>query len=331
MASLVGMLFVYAHYTTPVPTRYTYGVSFNTLYARELGLPWEEVYTAILDDLRVRHLRLAAHWPMVEPENDVWNFSELDTQVRMAEERGADIVLAVGRRLPRWPECHVPPWAQGLAWEEQKQELRTYITAVVERYRQSPAVVRWQVENEPYLTVYANEHCGSDLDEDFLREEVALVHALDPTRPVLVTDSGNLGTWHGAYRAGDEFGTSVYVHLYNELTGPVRTILPPEVYVVKRALMGLLFGTKESYLIELSVEPWLNAPIAETALDVQLSRMGIKRFGEIVEYATHTRFSMQYLWGAEWWYWLTLQGHPEYWEYARALYAPSALAPEEVD
>ena len=44
----------------PVPEQITYGMSFNTMYARELGLDWKVTYDAILNDLGVRHLRLAA-------------------------------------------------------------------------------------------------------------------------------------------------------------------------------------------------------------------------------------------------------------------------------
>lgn len=316
---VVGFFTLYALYRVPMPASREFGVSFNTFYAGELGLPWLEVYTAILDDLKVRHLRLAAHWPMIEPTRDTWNFAELDTQMQMAQQRNAGVVLAVGRRLPRWPECHIPLWAQDVDWDTQKEELRVYIRAVVERYKDNPALKYWQVENEPFLGVYANAECGA-LDTAFLDEEIALVKELDPHHPVLVTDSGNLGTWYGAYRRGDVFGTSVYVHLYNEATGPVETILPPETYAVKRALMGLIFGTKESLLIELSVEPWLSAPIASTSVATQLERMGIDQFDEILSYAERTRFDTQYLWGAEWWYWLTKQGHPEYWERARKLY-----------
>jgi hypothetical protein len=62
----------------PKPDTITYGMSFNTPYARELGLDWQETYDAIIDDLGVRHVRLAAHWPMVEPEPGVYNWEELD-------------------------------------------------------------------------------------------------------------------------------------------------------------------------------------------------------------------------------------------------------------
>ncbi len=68
------------------PATITYGMSFNTLYARELGLDWQETYEAIITDLGVRHLRLAAHWPMIEGERDVYNFTEMDYQIKRAEE-----------------------------------------------------------------------------------------------------------------------------------------------------------------------------------------------------------------------------------------------------
>lgn len=317
---LVGGAVWYFISSIPSPETYTYGVSFNTPYARELGLDWEEVYTAILDDLGVRHLRLATHWPMVEPENDAWNFTELDRQMELAEAHDADVVLAVGRRLPRWPECHVPEWARAKTWDEQKEELRVYIRTVVERYKDSPALLYWQVENEPFLTVFAYEHCGS-LDSEFLDEEIALVQSIDTVHPVLVTDSGNLGTWYGAYRRGDLFGTSVYVYLSNPQTGPFRTILPPETYLLKRAFMSLIFGEKETVLIELSLEPWLDQSIADTPVETQRALMPLSRMDEILAYARETRFGKQYLWGAEWWYFLKEKHqHPEYWERARRVF-----------
>lgn len=303
----------------PVPEKITYGSSFNTRYAEELGLNPREVYTAILDELGVRHLRLAAHWNMVEATEGKYDFSETDFQVNEAQKRGAEIVFAVGRRLPRWPECHIPSWAKEKSWEEQKEALRAYITETVTRYKEYPAITYWQVENEPYLEVFATEHCGK-LDEEFLKEEIALVRSLDGTRPILVTDSGNLGTWRGAYKNGDAFGTSVYVYFWNPDLGQFKTILPPAFYRVKENIMKLVYGEKKTFLIELSAEPWLLEPVADTPLSVQYSRMDAEKFEEILSYAKDTRYDTQYLWGAEWWYWLKIRGEPHLWDRARTLY-----------
>lgn len=295
------------------PASITYGMSFNTQYARELGLDWKEVYEAILTELNVRHLRLAAHWPMVEPIDDVYNFTELDYQIARAEEEGADVILAVGRRLPRWPECHIPQWMEGRSWEEQQTELLEYITVVVNRYKDSPAITYWQIENEPYLEVFAKDHCG-EFDETFFEKEVAHFRSLDQTRPFLITDSGNLGTWFGPYEHADAFGTSVYIHFWNPELGQFKTALPPWAYRVKESVMRLLYGRKETMLIELSAEPWLLEPITQTNIETQYARMDLAKIEDILAYAKETRFQKQYLWGAEWWYYLKLKGHTEIWE-----------------
>jgi beta-galactosidase GanA len=303
----------------PAPEHITYGMSFNAPYVRELGLDSREVYTAFLDELKVRHLRLAAHWPMVEPRRGSFDWSELDFEVAEAKKRGADIVLAVGRRLPRWPECHTPDWAKGLSWDEQKNEIRAYLTETVNRYKDEPHIIYWQVENEPYLATFARDECG-ELDEDFLKEEIALVRELDSTRSILVTDGGNFGTWYEAYRAGDAFGTSMYVYFWNPTVGQFRTILPPVAYRVKEGLMRLLHGGKPTMLIELSLEPWLVEPVPNVPITAQLERMNPQKFDEIIEYAKTARYDRQYLWGGEWWYWLKTKGNADMWEKGKRLF-----------
>jgi hypothetical protein len=303
----------------PVPVKITYGMSFNTMYARELGLDWQTTYDAIIDELGVRHLRLAAHWPMVEPIDDVYNFTELDYQLARAEEVGAEVIFAVGRRLPRWPECHVPEWAAEQSWEMQQEEVLEYMRLVVERYKDNPAITYWQLENEPYLEVFAKDHCG-EFDEAFLERELAYLHELDDSRPILVTDSGNLGTWAGPYRHGDAFGTSVYVYFWNPELGQFRTILPPWFYRFKEAFVTLLYGEKETMLIELSAEPWLLEPVTAVDIETQFTRMNVEKFEEIIRYAEKTRYEKQYLWGAEWWYWLLLQGRGDMWERGKMLF-----------
>ncbi len=301
------------------PEHITYGISYNVPYVLELGLDPDEVFDALLNDLQVRNFRMSAHWQLIEPEKDQYDFEWMDTDLKKAEAVDANIIFGVGRRLPRWPECHIPHWAQEMTWEVQKAEIREYITAVVNRYKHSPAITHWQVENEPYLSLFAYEHCG-ELDEAFLEEEIALVKSLDPTRPILVTDSGNLGTWNGAYSHGDSFGTSVYVYFWNPELGQFKTLLPPWFYRVKENIMALLHGKKETFLIELSLEPWLLEPVTQVPVDVQYSRMDIDKFNEIIDYARDTRYEKQFLWGGEWWFWLREHGHPEMWERGKLLF-----------
>ncbi len=182
-----------------VPDTIVYGMSFNVPYALEMGLDPDETLDALIEDLGITHFRLAAHWTITEPKDGVYDFTYLDRHLARIEEAGGSVILGVGRRLPRWPECHVPEWAARQSREDQQVEILEYITEVVERYKEREVITYWQVENEPYLEVFAKEHCG-EFDEAFLKEEIDLVRSLDSARPILVTDSGNLGTWRGPYR-----------------------------------------------------------------------------------------------------------------------------------
>ena len=301
------------------PSSYTYGVSFSKLRADELHLDWKETYEAILNDLGVRHFRLVAHWPMIEPEQGIYDFEALDYQMDLAREYDADIILAIGRRTPSWPECHTPEWAKELSPKEQNEALLETLETVVLRYKDHEALLYWQVENEPFLTMFAYEHCG-DLDTDFLDEEIALVKTLDPGRQILITDSGNLGTWTGAYTRGDIFGTSIYRYLWNPDIGPFKSILPSSFYRAKGNVLALLYGKKEIIAIEISAEPWLLTPIVEAPISLQLSMMNEERFADIIAFSQDTYFARQYFWGAEWWYSMKNSGRPEFWERAKKLF-----------
>lgn len=313
---VVGAFSFLALTLPPVPTNVTYGVTFSELYATQLGLNWRDVYRALLDDLQVKKLRIPAYWTVVEPREGVYDWTDLDYELDQAHSHHASVVLVVGFRQPRWPECYTPDWAKSRSWDEQKKGVVSYITAVVNRYKTNSAIQYWQVENEPYLSQFGV--CGP-LDEPFLKEEVALVHSLD-SRPVLVTDSGNLGTWAGPYRNGDAFGTSLYIYFWNPTLGQFKTKLPAFVYRMKERVMQLLFGDKPSLLIELSLEPWLPGPLEQTPIGTQLERMDIDKFKEILQYAHKTSFDTQYLWGVEWWYYMKENGHPEFWDAAKKLY-----------
>lgn len=266
------------------PETIEYGVSFNVPYAQELGLDWKETYLAILDDLEFKKLRLAAHWPLVEPKKGEYDFSYLDFQIEEAAKRGVDVILVIGRRVPRWPECHVPEWASRLSKDDWQNELLQTVEELILRYKDNANIKYWQIENEPFLKVFAYDQCGN-LDKEFLDKEISLVRELDPERPILMTDSGNIGNWSGAYSRGDAFGTSTYLYFWNPIFGKFKSALPASFYRVKTNFMSLIYGKKDTFLIELSLEPWLTKPLIETSVETQFQMMDLKRMKNIIKYA----------------------------------------------
>src|SRR6266446_9877474 len=71
------------------------GASFVSGYASALGLDPRQTFTAMLDDLGVKHVRLMSHWDDIEPQAGTYNFSELDWEFQQANVHHATVSLAI--------------------------------------------------------------------------------------------------------------------------------------------------------------------------------------------------------------------------------------------
>lgn len=314
----------YARSLPPVPAErpIQWRVTFSNKFSRELGLDWQENFRAILDELRPQTLRLIAYWDEVEPNAGEFNFSDLDWQIAEAEKRHIPIILAIGLKLPRWPECHAPVWARGLAAEEQEREVQRYIAEVVERYRERPGIVMWQVENEPFLLFGSCPMRGGD----FVEQEIAVVRSLDYRRPILVTDGGEFGLWFRASRLGDVFGTTMYRKAYPRVIGPIFGVIEypftPSYFRVKERFTRWVNARPDQQFIvvELQGEPWEPRSLANVPPQELVASFSPDYFRETIEYAKATGFEEYHFWGAEWWWWMKEKhGEPRYWDIAREL------------
>ena len=305
---LVGLIL--SRSTADPNRQITWGITFEETFAKKLGLDWQVAYLAMLDDLGVKKIRLVAHWLEVEPKEGQFDFTELDWQVAQAQERDVKIILAVGYRLPRWPECHQPEWVI-----DQRPALLGYMEKVVNRYKDNAAVFAWEVENEPFLSF---GECPK-LDVKLLDEEIALVRQLD-SRPIILTDSGELSLWVRAAKRADIFGTTMYRWVWNQQLGSYKYPIPPGFFRLKERLVRLFVGWQKPFVvIELQGEPWTHKQIYEIPIEEQLKLMPLTEFISTIDYAKQTGFSEYYWWGAEWWYYLKQNGHPEYWDKVKEL------------
>src|SRR3989344_48170 len=312
----------------PAKQKLSYGVTFSQKFSEEFGFEsangmagWKRNYFPLLDDFKVKDFRLVAYLGLVETPESQFNFKDLDWQITEAEKRGAKIILVVGRKVPRWPECHIPSWARfstppgkksdffGVSksdFEEggvfQRAQLLNYIKTTIEHYRSNPAIIAWQVENEP---LFPFGECGT-IPVSLLNQEIKLVKSLS-NKPVILTDSGELGfAWPYLAAKSDIFGTTLYRYINNRFLGDIRYSLIPAYYFrVKAWWAEKVFG-KQILISELQAEPWNNG-----AINPEI-------FKEIIDYAERSGFPKAYLWGAEWWYFMKeKQGKPEMWEAAR--------------
>lgn len=307
----------------------TWGVTFSDKYSRALGLDWQKNFSAIVNELHPKKMRLIAYWDEIERKRGTYDFSNLDWQMNRIAGQGIGAIIVVGMKEPRWPECHMPAWTALLGPEDRERVLGEYISRVVTRYRDHPALQMWQVENEPFLKFGL---CATR-PQRALEGEIALVKSLDsmPTgrqavHPVVVTDGGEFGLWTRAIRAGDIFGTTMYRRIYppsiGRYTGIIDYPLSPSFFKFKQKATRWLTGeyAKPFIVIELQAEPWGAVEIPLLSYEEQTSIFPPEYFRETIQYAKDTGFDEYYLWGAEWWYYAReKQGDGRYWDIVKGL------------
>ncbi|MBU4421859.1 hypothetical protein L6259_00980 [Candidatus Parcubacteria bacterium] len=285
-----------------------FGVTFSPGQAYYLGLDPKEVLHASLTDLGIKKYRLSAYWDKVEEKQGKYDFSQIDWQIDEVSKEGGEIILAVGRRLPRWPECHDPAWIKGLPEEKIQENVLALVEKTIERYKSSPAIKAWQVENEPFLSIFGE--CPAP-DPEFLKKEIALVRSLD-NRPIALTASGELSSWTNEALLADKVGVSLYRTTWNSILGMFYYPLTPHYYKSRANTLRLL--GKEVFVSELQAEPWERQPLPQTPLIEQKELMNEKMLSSSVKFAKRAGFDEIYLWGAEWWYWLKNQGDDGMWQ-----------------
>lgn len=300
-----------------------WGVDFSQMQAENLKLDWKKTYLAMLDDLKVKNIKLHTQWDWVGGKKDDYFFNDIDWQISQAEQRNAKIIYVVGLKTGRWPECHMPGWVNSLSKQQQQDELLKYIKEVVLRYKDNNVISAWQVENEPFF-VFGECPDWYYSDKSFLKKEVDLVRSLDPSRQVIVSDSGEQSLWFSAAKIGDMVGITMYREVWFHITDKIGFnldyFLPPVAYSRRADIIKKIFG-KNVICIELQAEPWASEPFSKVPLQEQEKTMNLDRFKKNIEYAKKTGIDTFYFWGGEWWYWLkTTQNKPEIWDEAKKLF-----------
>ena len=197
------------------------------------------------------------------------------------------------------------------------QNLLDYIEEVVKRYKNSPAIWAWQVENEPFFPF----GICPEPDKELLKKEIDLVKYLDGGRPVIISESGEFPLWISAAKYGDIVGVTMYKKVwFEELNSYLYYPFPPIFYWRKAQLIKRIFN-KEVICVELQAEPWGPKLVYDLSLAEQEKTMNLERFQKNIEFAKKTGLKEFYLWGAEWMYWLKeKQNKPEIWQEAKKLF-----------
>ena len=302
---------------TQANTPLTLGTSFVPDYARYLGVDPKQTLGALIDDMKVRDFRLTSFWSEGEPTQGHYDFSELDWEFNMINKVNGKVSLSIGLRQPRWPECHVPEWAKNEPKSVWYPQLLNYMSAVIDRYKNNPALYNYELENEYFLKVFGT--C-TDFSRSRLIDEFNFVKEKDPYHEVVISRSNNAIGLPIDKPTPDLFGVSVYKRVYDKtITHRYYEYPFPAWFYGFLAGGGEIIKGKNMIIHELQAEPWPPGALSTTSVEEQNKSMDAKRLASRFEYGEATGIRTIYMWGAEWWYSRMVNNHdPSVWNVAKS-------------
>jgi hypothetical protein len=224
----------------PQPAAPLVGFSFSPHASLYAGRDATQDLALLLDATQPDLVRLPIYWEDVEPTPDQLDFDSIDPLLTVVANHNLTalhqtrVVLTIGARNFLFPELHEPDWAgpRQQPYLDQAQAgsaYRMYFDTSITRYRGSPLLYAWQVENEP-LDFVGNDFTGDDqISASQLEWEVGEVHRLDPAHKAVVTTYNGMNVFVDMLRlsapapigasghpadaldAGDALGLDLYV------------------------------------------------------------------------------------------------------------------------
>lgn len=296
-----------------------FGVTFSQVSAEEMDIDWRKTHINILDDLKVRKLRLIAYWQKIEPNQGEYVFNDLNWQINEARKRNAEIILAVGSKLPGYLECYVPEWARELNEEEKQEKALLFLKEVINHYNSEETIKSWQIEDNPFEKT--SEECVK-IDKEFLNKEISLVNELSSTkRPVLLTVGGELNDWLKPALMSDSLGISINRNSWTPYWGYFNYPFKPVFYKKIASLIRFFTEIDNIIIIELQAEPKGPKSIGKMSSLEWDRSMSLDKLKNTINYAKRTSFDEVYLKGAEWWYHVKSEGNNSLWNEAKKLWS----------
>ena len=338
-----------------VPAPVQVGISFSPIRAGYLGLDYRSAFKR-LEAMHFRVIRLSSYWDQIDKDG----YHQLDWLMTEAQRARQPIVLTVGMKALGWPEFYVPTSVMDVTSLNQGQDvasdssLRAATLAFVEntvlRYRDNPALVAWQIENEPF------NRAGPQrlwIDAEFLRDEITSVRRLDRHhRPLilnafshfnLVFDQASarqgfdLRQWLGfdadsaerdslaVLSPGDVLGLDVYTAIGYQFLGQDHLSRADADWPDRLARVRELAKRqgKQAWITEAQAEPWEST--ADTYTKPKSTNPAAIR--SLFENLKDAGYGTVLFWGSEYWLWRADNGDPRWLDAVKAILRDESRAP----
>jgi hypothetical protein len=338
-----------------IPAPVQVGISFSPLRAAYLGLDYQTAFKR-LEALHFRVIRLSTYWDQVVREG----YDQLDWMMAEARKSHQPVALTVGMKALGWPEFFIPASAMPVNGLHQGQDVASdsgfrdaalsFVSDTVLRYRDNPALVAWQVENEPF------NRAGPQrlwIDAEFLRDEIASVRQLDGHhRQVIVNAFSHFNLvfdqasarqgfdfrqWLGfdadsaerdglsVLGPGDVLGLDVYTAIGYQFLGQNHMSQADGDWPDRLARVRDLAHKqgKQAWITEAQAEPWESSDL-NYANPKSTSPQAIRG---IFENLKDAGFTTVLFWGSEYWLWQADHGDTRWIETIKTILRDESHAP----
>jgi hypothetical protein len=197
----------------------------------------------------------------------------------------------------------MPDWAANEPNPLWYGQLQTFMGKVIDRYKNSPALQSYQLENEFFLKAFG---LCTNFDRTRLVNELAYVKQKDPNHPVIISRSNNVIGLPTGKPTPDQFGVSIYKRVWDKTITHRYFEYPfPAWFFGFLAGAGQIVTGKTMIVHELQAESWLpeGQDMRTASIEEQNKSLDAKRLHDRIEYGKATGMKTIDLWGAEWWYW----------------------------
>lgn len=288
-----------------------WGFTFSSKYCNEMGIDPIDTLNWITENFKFKSVRLCAYWDQIQPKQDAFDLSELNKQIEIVYKSGLEITLAIGRKVPRWPEFHDPDWATVKDKDYLYDNFFRYFEKIISTYSSDKRIKYLQIENEPYFSFGENKF---GLDLFHYEKELEIVKSAS-NKQIVATDSGEWGDWTETSKFSDRLGINVYTIGYNKDTKHYEEMeRKPDFY--KEKAEGIV---KDIFIAELQAEPWGPIHLASKLDLFEAKRsMNSKRLKKNTKLASQIGFIEAWFWGVEWWRYIE-KSYPEFIDSAKEI------------
>lgn len=281
-----------------------YGITFSNKYCKLLGIDPQETLESILKTFKFKVVRLCAYWDQIEDKPGQYDYSELDWQMEICAKYEVEVIIAVGRKVPHYPEFHEPEWALSKDLKFLNEQVLKFTESTIKKYKDFDNISAWQIENEPF---WSFGHGKFQIDEEAVKKQAKLARKLDPKRVIILTDTAEWSDWKKPAKYADSVGINVYKIWYkNDEKAYNYNNFEPEFYNDK--INGY---EKPVFIAELQAEAW--GPQKDETGPSEIKNLSKEEYNKsmspdklktMIELANGTDAEFALLWGAEWWYYL---------------------------